>query len=847
MSLGRALVRVMAGVVPRDERAAWKAEWMAEVAAADAGPARAGTASPTRFALGCVPDALALRLHRLRPRALGTDVLHAARGLVRAPGFTASAIGTLAVGLGTTAVLFSMINGIVLRTPPGVEAPNELVQLGRSLEDAPTWEAFSSRAFEQIDTEVAALESVAAWSVHSFALGEGDGQRYVTAHMVTGAYFETLGTRAGMGRLIEPSDDLRPGAQPVVVLAHDLWVAEFGGDPGIVGRTVLLDGSAFDVIGVAPEGFTGLHTVGTRPQIFVPSMMYPGWGGSVPFTSWRWQWLNAFGRLGDGVTVDAAEAELTRLALRLRTMDEDQAGTSIRVSRGVGLAPWDRDRALRLTGMAGVVCGLLFLLTATAVANLVLARSLGRRREIGVRLTLGAGRGRVARGLLYESLLISGAAAALAVPLALVLDDLLPSLVPLPVIASMSVDLSVLGFLVALAGVTGALMAWGPVKVTTGPASVDVSARVAGASPRHSRVRDGLVVAQLALSMGLVAGAALLGRSMINVWTADPGFDPRGVVATPISLPEGVEGAEDPAASAAVWLDRLLSDLASTEGVRSAAVATQLPIAGGGQNRGSFAPAGRPDDTFEGEVLGVTGSYFDVLGVPILRGRAFGRAVDESERVAIVSASTAELFWPGEDPIGRELEGDPTWRVIGVVPDARLRSLRADPVPTVYFPVARSLEGRLHALVDGEPGVLAPGVVADAVARVGGPETSRSATDLFAAMVDSMRDIRVLGYLVASFAVLSLLLSVLGLYGLVSYLARRQAREFGVRLTLGASPAHLRGIVFRRSLGLALAGVVGGVVVALVTGRMLATALYEVGATDVPTLVVVEFRVGVAE
>jgi predicted permease len=834
MKLSRLLVRAVARVVPRHDRDAWVAEWLAEITAAEAEHDGGRTPSPGTFALGCVPDAFALRLHGLSVPGLAVDVAHAFRGLVRAPGFTASAVGTLAVGLGTATVLFSMINGIVLRTPPGVEDPDRLVQIGRGTEEAPAWEAFSSRAFERLGSDVESLESVAGWSVHAFNLGEDGRERYVTTHMVTGAYFETLGTRPELGRLIGPSDETSPGDDPVVVLSHDLWVSDFGRDPGVVGRTVLLDGAPFDVVGVTPEGFTGLHNVGTRPQIFVPSTMYTGYQGSLPFESWRWQWLNAFGRLGDDATPETARAELSRLAERLGSMDESQEGTRIQVSRGVGLAPWDRERALRLTGMAGVVCALLFLLTATAVANLVLARSLGRRREIGVRITLGAGRGRVARGLLYESMLISMAASALAVPLALTLDDLLPSIVPLPVVGSMSVDPSVLGFLLLVAVVTGVVMAWGPVNLTTSRGSDDVNPNVRGEPPRHSRLRDGLVVGQLALSMGLVAGAVLLGRSMLNVWSAEPGFDPRGVLATGIQV--STEG-DDARARAATYLDALLADLESRDGVRAAAVATQLPIAGG-QSRGSFAPVGRPDDEFEGEIVGVAGSYFDVLGVPILRGRGFAGPGDESERVAIVSVSTAELFWPNEDPIGMQLRGDPAWRVVGVVPDARLRSLRADPVPTVYFPIPLTLQGRLQVLVDTEPGAApAPALVADAVARLGGPEASRNATDLFAAMIDSMGETRLIGYLVAVFAALSLFLSILGLYGLVSYLARTQSREFGVRLTLGASPAQLREIVLRRSLRLAAAGVIGGIAVALATGRILATALYEVEPADAPTLV----------
>jgi len=838
MRSARALVRAMSRIVPRDERAAWREEWLAELEAAAGEGGNERRPTPLVFSLGCVPDALGLAFRGAAPRGLATDVRHALRGLMRAPGFTASAVATLAVGLGTTAVLFSMINGIALRTPPGVGGAGDLVQLGRSVEEAPTWEAFSSRAFEEIQAGTTSLESVAGWSVHSFALGEPGQARYVTAHFVTGGYFRTLETPAVVGRLIEPSDDVDPGAHPVVVLSHALWTSEFGRDRGVVGRTVRLDGAPFEVLGVAPEGFVGLHTVGARPEIFVPSMMNPGYQGSTPFTSWRWQWLNAFGRLADGATVEAAADELSGIAFRLRSLSEDQEGVQIVVSGGIGLAPWDRDRVLRLTTMAGIVCALLYLLASTAVANLVLARSLGRGREIGVRMTLGVGRGRVARGLLVESLLISGAAALVAVPLAMALDNLLPALVPLPVVASMSVDGNVLAFIAAVALLTGVLMAWGPTRLAAEARSGGLASSLRGGLPRHSRLRDGLVVAQLALSMGLVAGAALLGRSMLNVWTADPGFDPRGVIATGIELPEeGGDDAPDDTSGAATYLAALLAEVEARPGVRAAAVATQLPIAGG-QNFGGFAPADRPDDAVEGESLAVTGGYFETLGVPILRGRAFRRPTGEPERVAIVSTATAELFWPGEDPIGKELRGDPAWRVVGVVPDARLRSLRSDPIPTVYYPIPLSMEGRLHLLAGSQPGTTLPaGLVAEAVAAVGGPPSATGATDLFAAMVDSMAETKVIGYLVGAFAVLSLLLSVLGLYGLVSYIARRQSREFGVRLTLGASPAHLRGIVLRRSLRLAGAGLLGGLVVAAITGRILSSALYEVGATDPTTLV----------
>lgn len=427
-------------------------------------------------------------------------------------------------------------NGLLLRPPARIEAPERLVQVARSYDGAPRWDNWSSPAIELIARESPTLSGVAGYQSQSFTLGRGSEVEQVTGEWVTGRYFEVLGVRPHLGRLIRPENDLVPAGHPVVVLSHGFWTRRFGADPGIVGKTVPIGAEPYEVVGVAPSGFAGPDALGSPPQLWVPSMQHPGFYGDLPFEEWGFSWLNGVGRLAEGVGLEDARASMETVTAQLRTASA-QDDVRVLLGEGIGLAPEERFEASQVSMVLLGVVGLVLLLTCLNVANLFLARAASRTSEVGVRKALGAGRGRLARQLMTESLLLAALATLLAVPLVFGVSRFLPLLVPYPLAVSTAPDSQVLTFLAIVGLATGVLFGLVPAWATSrgDVAGALQDGRKQGTRGR-TRLLDSLVVAQLALSLGLVAGATLLGRSVANARSAEPGFDPGGLVVGSVDL-----------------------------------------------------------------------------------------------------------------------------------------------------------------------------------------------------------------------------------------------------------------------------------------------------------------------
>ncbi len=358
--------------------------------------------------------------------------------------------------------------------------------------------------------------------------------------------------------------------------------------------------------------------------------------------------------------------------------------------------------------------------------------------------------------------------------------------------------------------------------------------REASTSSRSkTRLSDALVISQLALSLGLVAGAALLGRSVLNARMAQPGFDPSGLVAGSVDLE--ASGRYDEESGRALFA-ALIAEAEQLPGVRSATLANQLPIAGG-HSRSTVRPVGRDDVAFEAEYTVIGPRYFETMGIPMLRGRTLGGFDDEPERVVVVNDALASMFWPGEDPIGKELQGEPNWRVVGLVSDVQMRSLRSAGNPGVYYPASQIYRPRmaLH-LSSASGGAGLAEAIRSTVTRIDPELPVSSVVDLQAAMTASMGETRTIGYLVGAFAALALLLASVGLYGLVSYGASQRVREFGIRIALGAKPESLVRLILRRSVVISVFGVGLGLVISYGLGLALQDLLFGVGRTDGLTL-----------
>jgi predicted permease len=849
--LAGALLRLASLLVVSDRREEWLEEWSAELSAlaahrtnGETGLAQKGS-TPTpglpgllEFAAGALPHALWMRMEGWTMDSLLQDIRYSSRVLRRTPGFTLVAALTLALGIGVNAAIFSLVNGLVLRAPDGVAEPDRLVQIGRSYASAPRWDSFSWPAMRLIEREARTLTGVAGYAGQVFVVGEGTDAERVIGQLVSGNYFDLLGVRPHVGRLLQPDDDVRPGAHRVLVLSHALWMRRYGGDPSIVGRTVEVGGQPWEVVGVTPEGFHGVDNLGFHPQAYASLMMNPYLDAALPVAEWGWSWINLIGRLQDGTSFDEAEASMEVVSYRLREAAAVHEDILAVLAEGVGLDPEGRAAARQVSIVLAAIAGLVLLLACTNVANLFLARATSRNGEVGVRLALGAGRRRLVRQLMTETSLLAVAATVLAVPVVALSGDLLPLVLPARLATTLDPDARVYAFLGAIgiaAGLFfGAAPAWSWARRD---ATSSLRDGASTGTPGRMRLRDALVVVQLGLSLGLVTGAALLGRSVMNARAADPGFDPAGLVAAPIDLFATGRYDED---RGRAFFEQLLAEARALPGLE-VTLASQLPIAGG-QSRSSVRPADRPEDEifFEAEYTVVGGDYFELMDIPVVRGRGLGGLGEEPERVVVVNEALASLFWPGEDPVGKELRGEPTnWRIVGLVPDVQMRSLRSAGNPAVYYPIDQQYLPRMALHLRGADG-RTPDVelVRTTIASVDPAIPVSTVYDLEAAILASMGETRTIGTLVGVFALLALGLAAVGLYGLVSFGVSQRIRELGIRIALGARPEELIRLVLRRGVTLGLLGVGFGLVVSFGLATALQSLLFGIAPTDPTTFVI---------
>jgi putative ABC transport system permease protein len=798
--------------------------------------------SVARFVAGAFPHAVWTRTEGWTMESVFQDLRYAVRLLRRAPGFTAVAALTLALGIGANAAIFSLVNGLMLRPPAGIVEPERIVLLGRSFDQRPRWDTWSWPAVRLIAEDTRTFSGVAGHGDGQFILGLDDDVEAVAGQYVTGSYFEVLGVRPALGRLLGPQDAVAPGGHAVVVLSHGLWVRRFGADPDVVGRTLAIGARPYEVVGVAPEAFTGTDAVGARPEIWVSAMQFTLPDGVVPNDEWRASWLEAFGRLQGGVTYASAVSAMDAVSMALRSEWEGNGDIRVALAPGIGLAPEERERVRGVSLLLATISALVLLLTCANVGNLFLTRAAARAMEVGVRQALGAGRIRLTRQLVTEGLVLAAVATVLSVPLVVGGSRVLPLLLPVPLGVSVAPDLTVFLFL-GVAGLAAGLLfgiapAWSAAR-----RDVARTLREGGTTGgrTRTRLRDSLVVGQLAISLGLVSSAALLGRSIVNAWSAHPGFDPNGIVVGFVNL--GATGRYDRAAAVA-FQDRLLAELEAIPGVASAALASQAPILGG-HGRSSVNTPERPEREagVEAEYTTVTPGYFETLGIPLLRGRAFGPAEDEPEPVVVVNEALARRFWPGEDPLGKELvyRGG-TARVVGVAADVQMRSLRDRGGPGVYYPhhegAASSGAPTLLAVHvrTRSPAPAAAEALRRAVAAVDPEVPVTGITDLREGLARSLVETRTIGLLATALAVLALLISLVGLYGLISHGVAQRSREMGIRIALGAASGALMQLVMARALALAAVGTALGIGVSVALGTALQGLLYGVSPASPPAL-----------
>lgn len=781
------------------------------------------------------------------------DVRYALRTLARTPTFTAIAILSLALGIGANIAIFSLVDAVLLRTLPVAE-PERLVALNMG---QGTGDVFTNPLWEAIRDRQLAFDGVFAFGADQFNLAPSGEARIVEGEYVSGGFFPTLGVRPLLGRLLGPADDQR-GCPGVAVVSRGFWQAVLGGRADVAGETLTLNRQPFTIVGVAPGEFTGVE-VGRAPQVYVPICTEPLLDGAPGYLDERstW-WLQLIGRLPAGVTAAQADAQLQAIApdVFLSTLPTGWGAESLNNYRKRTLATSPAARGFSeiraryetaLTILMAVVATVLLIACAN-VANLLLARAAARERELSLRLAIGASRGRLIRQVLTESLLLAGAGALLGLALAYWGRGLLLGLLAdarTTVVLDLPLDGRLLLFTLGVAVLTGLLFGLGPAwrSVRQDPQqALKVAGPTGTSAPAVLRASRGLVVLQVALSLVLVSTAGLLLGTFRSLATLDPGFDPAGVVLARLNFgPLGLSDAHRAAAST-----ELLARLRALPGVVSASASVLTPVSGAGWNSfvmtEGYTPASQEDNLVW--FNGVADGYFATMGTPLLAGRDFTTADGPGgPQVALVNQALARKLFGGANPLGRRItvqggrgQGPPI-EVVGVVGNAKYRSLRDDDPPTAYIPWTQADHiGGLNFEVRSREGAgrVASQVAAEAVAVL--PGASVVMSTLSGQLSTSLARERLLAALSGFFGGLALLLALIGLYGTMAYNVTRRRKEIGIRVALGASRARLARMILGDALRLVAFGLVLGGMATVAATRLVGAFLYARTPLDPVTL-----------
>jgi putative ABC transport system permease protein len=762
-------------------------------------------------------------------RQLTQDCKYGLRTMRRAPGFTAVVILTLALGIGANTAIFSIVNAVLLR-PLSYRDPARLVTV---LHDG--WKPVAPANFLDWREQSRSFESVAAAQVWNLTMTGQDRPEQLNVLQTSAEIFHVLGVDAALGRTYSAGED-RPGREHVVVLSHRLWQRRFGGDRRVVGREVTLDGEPYTVIGVMPPDFQFAPFWATHAEAWLPLNL----GRRV--SDRRGQSLRVFARLKDGVTREQAQAEMEAINRRLEEQyPRTNEGLTVAVDplheKVVGKS---RPALLVILGAVGFV----LLIACANVANLMLAKAAARQREIAVRLALGAGRWRVVRQLLTESLLLSLAGGGAGLLLAFWCNTALASYGPdtLPRIQTVGLDARVLVFTLGLSVLVGLLFGLAPaLRATKTELTESLKDRARGSTPgrRHERVRQLLVVGEIALSLVLLVGGGLMMRSFLRLTSVDPGFDPRGVLTVTVPLAGPRYSTDEQRAS---FFQQLTTRVSSLQGVKSASAINHLPL-GGDVWSFSFTPEGRPAPPSSEQPSAVyrvaRPDYFRTMGAALLKGRDFTeRDVATSPGVVIVNEALARQQWPGEEPLGKRITvgggGINPREVVGVVKDVKQGEWSAEPKPEVYLPHSQAAAPRSMALVlraSSDPSMIEPEVRREVWAIDRDLPVSQ-VTGMEEVVADSVGQQRFNTLLIGAFAAAALILAAAGVYGVMSYAVAERTHEIGVRMALGARGRDVLGMVIGQGLVLTLCGLALGLAGALALARVMTSVLYEVSPTD---------------
>ncbi|MEK6289031.1 MAG: ABC transporter permease [Acidobacteriota bacterium] len=761
------------------------------------------------------------------------DIRYAIRSMIKAPGFTIIAALALALGIGANTAIFSVVNAVLLRPLP-YEDPERLVHVHRMqppIERGP----ISRPDYLEWESQQEVFQGIAAFFYRTYNLTGVDQAERLSGARVTGSFFPLFGISPAAGRLFSPSDDQAGGAR-VAVVGYGLWQRRFGGEAGVVGQTITLNGDSYTVVGVAPASFQFPRAV----DVWTPALLAEekAQRGS--------NYLKIIARLKDGVTQARAQAQMNQIAA---AQAEKYPANDTNLT--VAIVPLLEDQVGRIRPVLFILLGavaFVLLIACANVANLLLARATARQKEFAIRTALGASRLRLARQLLTESVLLALVGGMLGVLLSVWGINLLVAAAPptIPRVKEVRLDLWVLGFTFLISLLTGIVFGLAP-SLQVSRTDLNETLKEGGrgttaTNPHRALLRKGLVIAEIALSLVLLVSAGLLIGSIDRLTRVSPGFDPRNVLTADVSFPQAPSSAKsDDDHSVARFLAEVEQRTAFLPGVLSVGTINDLPVTGRSGVNGGFSVEGRPaynpGEEPVAEFRLVTPGYFRAIGIPLVKGRELTERDDKSApQTILINRAMAGHLFPDEEPIGKRLlalDGKPH-EIVGVVGDARQWGLNLPAPDEIYFPFAQvnfTSNATLVVRAAGDPGGLAD-AVRGAVREVSPDAPVYRMKAMVDVVADSTAQQRFNMVLMSVFAAVALLMATIGLYGVISYSVTQRTHEIGVRMALGASTGDVMKLVVGQGMILTATGVAIGLGAAFGLTRLVSTLLFGVSPTD---------------
>jgi predicted permease len=773
------------------------------------------------------------------------DLRFGARQLSRAKVVSIAAVLCIAIGVAANTTIFSVANAILMRPIPGVPDATGLIELGRAQAGEAPMDTMSYLNWRDIIEGTSDQVEIGLWTFAPLALS-GDGEpEVVLGYSVTPSYFSVLDLQAERGRFFNEEEGRVEAAEPVVVISHGLWQRRYGGAEDVIGRTVRVNGTAATIVGVAPRNFGG-HLSVINGDAWVPlGMRASGLTDQETLNGRFNSFLLAIGRLRPGVSLESARAAGSAVMANLVSEYPQLEGLDVGMAPLGSLPAFIQFLATLFLSVLMVVVGLVLMIACINVAGMLLSRGTQRKREIAVRLAIGAGRARVVRQLLTESLLLFGLGGGLGVLAAWWANGMLSALhppTPPPFVFSFDIalDARVLGFALLLTLATGVIFGLGPALRATRPDLVPALKDESISGRRRTRLRAVLVGGQVAMTVLLLVAAGLFLRALVNARTIDPGFDPDGVIT--MSLELDLHGYDEEQGHR--FMREVRAALAEVPGVEQSSFAALLPlglpssISWGGVSVAGFDPP--PNQrSWDADLNVVSPGYFDTLGIPLLQGRDFDdRDVDGAPHVAIINEAMANHFWPDGDAVGAtfltgSLDSGTEWRVIGVARDSKYSSLTADEQFFTYMPMWQRPRSAVALQVKvSDPGAPPIDAIRAAIGRID--------PDLPFLDVVGLRDYveiaylpqRIAGTVAGVLGLVGLLLGAVGIYGVTAYAVSQRVREIGLRKALGAQREEMVRMVVRQGMVAPLVGMAVGLALALAVSRLLSAFLLGISPVD---------------